>query len=102
MIVARRTYVAKPGKNDQMKEVLFDLIEKNPWSGGNTRVYTSHIGPYNHIIVENESESLAAFEKAQSQFTQGVPEGVFDTWQELEASASIQMWKLEYERRVED
>lgn len=100
MIVDRRTFVAKPGKGEQMKEILIDLFEKNPWPGGNVRIYTSHIGPFNHVIVETESEDLAAFEKADAKFGQGFPEGLFDTWHEIEVSASNQMWKLAYERRI--
>jgi hypothetical protein len=104
MIVERRTFVAKSGKGGKMKENLIDLFEKNPWTGGNVRIYTSHIGPFNHVIVESESESLAAFEQAQIQFEQGVGEGLFDfdIWHEIEVSASTQMWKLAYERRIED
>ena len=100
MIVDRRTFVAKPGSGGKMEEILIDLFEKNPWPGGNVRIYTSHIGPFNHVIVETESEDLAAFEKADVLFGQGFPEGLFDTWHEIEVSASNQILKLAYERRI--
>lgn len=104
MIVDRRTFIAKPGKGGKMKEMLIELFEKNPWPGGNLRIYTSHIGPFNHVIVESESESLAAFEQAQAQFEQGFPKADIDmdVRHEIEVSASTQMWKLAYERRIED
>ena len=101
MIVDRRTFVAKPGSGEKMKEILIELFENNPWPGGNVRIYSSLIGPFNHVIVETESENLTAFEQDQIQFEQGVPEALFETWHEIEVSASTQMWKLDHERRTD-
>lgn len=100
MIVDRRTFVVKPGMGGKMKDILTELFEVNPWPGGNVRIYTSRIGPFGHVIVETESEDLAAFEKDEAQFRQGVPEGTFDIAHELEVSASNQIWILAYERRA--
>jgi hypothetical protein len=100
MIVDRRIFVAKAGKGEKMKEILTDLFESNPWPG-NVRIYTHCVGPFNHVIVETESESLAAYEKDGVQFEQGFPEGLFDTWHELEMSGANEMWTLAYERRVD-
>jgi hypothetical protein len=99
MIINRRTLVAKPGQSGKMKEMLIDLFESNPWPGGTVRIYTSHIGPFNHVVVEHESENLAVFEKQDAQFRQNFPAGIFDRFHELEASGYHEMWTLAYERR---
>lgn len=100
MIVNRRVFVAKAGQGGKMKELLIKLFEGNPWPGGNVRIYTSHIGPFNHVVVEHESKNLAAYEKEAVQFEQNVPEGILDRFHELEVSGSHEMWTLAYERRA--
>ena len=99
MLINRRVFIAKPGKGGQMKDLLVELFEVNPWLGGTVRVYTSHIGPFNHVVVEHESENLAAYEKQSAQFEQNFPAGMFDSFHELEASGYHEMWTLEYENR---
>ena len=99
MIINRRTFVAKPGQGGKMKEMLIDLFETNPWPGGTVRIYSSHIGPFSHVVVEHESENLAAFEKQVAQFEQNIPAGLHDRFAELEVSGYHEMWTLAYERR---
>ena len=99
MLVNRRVFVAKPVQSGKMKEMLIALFEVNPWPGGTVRVYTSHIGPFNHVVVEHESENLAAYEEQVAQFERNFPEGMLDSFLELESSGYHEMWTLAYEKR---
>ena len=98
MLVDRRIFVAKPGQSGKMKEMFIGLFKSNPWPAGNVRIYTELVSAFNHIIVETESENMAVYEKANAQFKENFPEGLFDRFHELVgASGTHEMWTLVYE-----
>jgi len=70
MYVNRRTFVARKGSADKMLATLNEIFDRQPWPG-EVRVYRSRFGPDNHIVVEFECESLAAFEREWQIFHDG-------------------------------
>ena len=97
MLVNRRVFVARAGKGREMTKILVDLFKHNPWPGGSVRIYTSHIGPFGHVVVETESENLATYEEANAQFEQNIPEELFGNFHKLEDSGFHEMWTIAYE-----
>ena len=97
MLVDRRIFVAKPFMGGELKEKFIELFESNPWPGGNVRIYTELVSSFDRVIVETESENMAAYEKANAQFGQNMPEGTVDKFRELfGASGTHEMWTLAY------
>ena len=97
MIVDRRVFVSKPGKTGKMKEMLIESHKRGSWSG-KVRIYKCEFGPsFQHVMVEAESESLAAYAEEASTFDPKMTAKDMADWHELEASANNQMWELVYE-----
>ena len=85
-----------------MVELLNDLFERNPWPGGSVRIYKTLTGPFNHVVVETESASLAAYEEQVTKFETNFPEGLRESWAEVaDSGGSNELWTLASERRVD-
>jgi hypothetical protein len=96
MIVERYTFHVKSGK-------VQDAIEwanegrKNVWSQVPTKIYSSMIGPWNTIVIENEFEDFADREKSQNQVgTSGAWADWIAKWDELiDGHGKNEIWNVE-------
>lgn len=62
MIVMRWTFQIKPGKLDEALNLAKDG-RKNIWDFYTSRIYTSNIGPWGNLVIENEFKDMAEREK---------------------------------------
>ena len=58
MIVMRWTFQIKPGKFDEALKLAKEGRD-NIWNFYTSRIYTSNIGPWNTIVIENEFKDMA-------------------------------------------
>ena len=101
MIVNRRVFVAKPGKTSRMVEKLIESHKRGSWSG-KVRIYKCEFGPsFQHVVVEAESESLAAYAEEAPTFDPKMTAEERAERQELEASAKNEIWELVYEQEAQ-
>ena len=96
MIVERREFIAKPGRNDEMYQQVRSLFAEHPWPG-TVRLYRSKIGQFNRVVVEMESEHLTAYEEIWDRWTSvAFTEENHKEWIALEdTGASNEFWEFE-------
>ena len=67
MLVWRAVIKAKQGSSNKLFDLAVELHKQNPWIR-TIRIYKSHTGLQDQVIVEAECESLAEFEEGQKQW----------------------------------
>ena len=75
MLVWRHVVKATQGNSNKLFDLVVEIHKQNPWPH-TVRVYKSHTGLQDQVIVEAECESLAEFEEAQKHWlSRGSEEG---------------------------
>lgn len=67
MIIVRNSFIAKPGQAGKLATQLKDMA--NAGNLRNVRVMTDVTGDFNHVIMEHEVESAAAFEELMTKYS---------------------------------
>ena len=107
MLIQRRINVAKEGQTEKLAALITGwFAQRNPFPV--TRVFVvnsdmqdqSGANP-NHVIIEHESENLAAFEASVKQWQSGVTEEDKKAWGELVEEMIVENWTVcgSYEKR---
>ena len=65
MYVVREVFTAKPGSASTLA-AQFKLVFKD--LGGNARVLTDHVGPFNTVVLEVEVPNLSEFEQMMADY----------------------------------
>jgi hypothetical protein len=66
MYVIREVFTAKPGQASKLAQMFKDMFAAMPEL--KTRVMTDYIGPFNTVVLVNEVEDLAVFEKQMEEY----------------------------------
>ena len=61
MYVIREIFTAKPGMASKLAKLFKDVMASDPKM--KARILTDAVGPYNTVVMETETPSLAEFEK---------------------------------------
>ena len=95
MIVERHLYIAKMGRLDDALDHIRRQFSRNPWPNA-ARLYGSRVGSFNHIAIELESESLAAYEKTWKRWTTvAFTDKMTKEWHELtETGGHNEFWTV--------
>ena len=67
MIVIRNSFIAKPGQASKLAAQLKEMAIAGNLA--NHRVLTDVTGEFNHVVMEHEVESLAAFEETSKKYS---------------------------------
>ena len=98
MLVNRRTFVTKPGKSKEVVELLVKVFERNPWPGP-MRIYKANVGPFDHVVVDLETESLATYDQDHAQwFSNAIPEEAEAFQALIEPHGTNEVWAIAYEK----
>ena len=68
MYIIRDTFKAKPGQASKLAAMFKEAMDKQ---GHKVRIMTDAVGPYNTVIMEQEVEGLAEFEKRMKDYSDG-------------------------------
>jgi hypothetical protein len=93
MFVVRNSFIAKPGQASKLATHLKAMA-----SAGNLpnhRVLTDVTGDFNHVVMEYEVESIAAFEETYKRYTSDPKireqaKGYTELW----TTGSRQLWRI--------
>jgi hypothetical protein len=72
MYIIRNTFKAKPGMASKLAAMFKDVMDKR---GMKVRIMTDIVGPYNTVVMEQETPSLAEFEKLMNEYADGGKDG---------------------------
>ena len=96
MIINRRTFVAKPGRTDDAKVLAQEAVRAKP--AGMTRPvrwYEIAFGPWDHLALETEFETLAECERLMDEWLANLSPEFWKKWQEVMATGgSNELWTL--------
>lgn len=67
MFIIRETFTAKPGNASKLAKMFREAFSATPLAN-TARVLTDFIGPFNTVVLENQTEDLASFEKQMQEF----------------------------------
>ena len=66
MYIVRETFTAKPGKASALAKLLKQAMSQ--MTNLKTRVLTDYIADFNTVVVEVETEDLAAFDRVMAEY----------------------------------
>jgi hypothetical protein len=66
MIIVRNSFIAKPGQAGKLSAQLKEMGKAGNLR--NVRVLTDLTGDFNHVVMEHEVESAAAFEELMQRY----------------------------------
>jgi excinuclease UvrABC nuclease subunit len=66
MYIVRETFTARPGKASALAKLLKQVMSQ--MTTLKTRVLTDYIADFNTVVVEVESEDLAAFDRTMAEY----------------------------------
>lgn len=90
VLVNRRTWIARPGKAGDAIDFISSWFEDYTWPGA-VRLYRNHLAPFDHVALEVECESLAAYEEHWGRWEASHEEGV----KLVESGGANEIWTIE-------
>ena len=90
VLVNRRTWIARPGKAGDAIDFISSWFVDYTWPGA-VRVYRNHLAPFDHVALEVECESVAAYEEHWGRWTASHEEGVTL----VESGGANDLWTVE-------
>ena len=90
ILVNRRVWVARPGMAGDAIDFISSWFDEYTWPGA-VRVYRNHIAPFDHVALEVECESLAAYEEHWGRWTATHKEGA----KLVESGGTNEIWTVE-------
>jgi hypothetical protein len=88
MLIIREVFTAKPGQASKLAK----LFKKGFGNDPKIRILTDLAGPYNTVVVETETESLAEFERQMQEYKSGKPDPKMDPKVAEEMSKYTEMY----------
>lgn len=88
MYIIREVFTAKPGQ----ASMLAKLFKKGFPDDPNVRIMTDFVGPYNTVVVEMQTNSMAEFEKEMEDYKSGKPDPRMDPKVAEEMSKYTEMY----------
>jgi hypothetical protein len=82
MIVDRRTFVIKVGKQDEVVEQIKKAVAFSPFKP-TYRVYTPHFSHFDEVVLEIEFKDLAEFDRYWTGWMQKVTPEWWAAWNSL-------------------
>jgi hypothetical protein len=96
MIVNRRTFVVKGGRTDDAKVLTQESLRAKPI--GMTRPlrwYVIEFGPWDHLALETEFETLAEYERLTAEWLANLSPEFWKRWNEvMTIGGSNELWTL--------
>ncbi len=89
-LVNRRVWIAKPGNAGKVTDFISSWFDEYTWPGA-VRVYRNHLAPFDHVALEVECASLAAYEEHWGRWTTSHAEGV----KLIESGGTNEIWTVE-------
>jgi hypothetical protein len=79
MIVDRRTFIAKNGKQDELVEQIKKAAAYMPFAAS-YRIYTPQYGQFGVVVLELEFKDLAECDRYWAGWTEKAPQTWWETW----------------------
>lgn len=93
MLINRRTFVIRRGQFDEALALMREAVQQ---SGAPTRILIPEVAPFDHLVVEGEFESLAAYERYWGEWFASPDATAFlERWQTVtDTGGTNEIWRV--------